>query len=267
MKTLKLTFFTIIFLYLSGITYLTFAQTKYIFFPEKLDSNYTFENQDNITEEVFIKTTDNETINGLFFKANSEKVILYFHGNAGSLKSWQYIYTELKPLGYNILIIDYRGYGKSTGKISEKGLYTDAQSAYNYLINKGFKESNIVIFGRSIGTGVAVDLAKNNPTIHSLILETPYLSLKSLANEYVSFLLPSLWLNYKFDNKMKINDIKAPILILHGTADEVIPYNQGKSLFDERKSNKQMMTFPDGKHNNLSTFPNYISSLKEFLAK
>ncbi|MEY5049568.1 MAG: hypothetical protein RLZZ175_2927 [Bacteroidota bacterium] len=120
MKTLKLTFFTIFFLYLLGITYLTFAQTKYIFFPEKLDSNYTFENQDNITEEVFIKTTDNEKINGLLFKANSEKVILYFHGNAGSLKSWQYIYPDLKPLGYNILIIDYRGYEKVLVKFQKK---------------------------------------------------------------------------------------------------------------------------------------------------
>lgn len=267
MKSFKYFAFTIFSIYFISIALISVAQTKFIFFPEKLTSNFQFENQDDITDEFSIKTLDNETINGLFFNSNSNKVILYFHGNAGSLSSWQYIYPELKPLGYNILIIDYRAYGKSTGKISEKGLYTDAQSAYNYLISKGFESKNIIIYGRSIGTGIAVELAKNNPNIHSLILETPYLSLKSLANEYVPFLLPSLWLNYKFDNKKKINDINVPILILHGTADEVIPFTQGESLFNISKGNKKLVPFPNGKHNNLSTFPNFITSLKEFLAK
>ena len=104
-------------------------QEQFIFFPEKLNRDHSYELSAN-DEEIFIPTFDGESINGLLFKADNAKgVILYFHGNAGSLASWQYVAIDLVPLGYDVLIIDFRGYGKSTGEISEKGLYIDATAS------------------------------------------------------------------------------------------------------------------------------------------
>src|SRR5689334_19470114 len=119
-------------------------QTNLIFFPAKLSSNHEFR-KDVSVEEVNMDTPDGEKINGLFFQSNSKRVILYFHGNAGCLDSWQYVWDDVSGKGFNLFIIDYRGFGKSTGNISEKGFYTDAQTAYDYLLRRGFLADSIVV--------------------------------------------------------------------------------------------------------------------------
>lgn len=240
-------------------------QSKLIFHPEMLDKNFVFDNTNNGTE-VNLNTSDGATINALFYKTNSEKVILYFHGNAGSLRGWQNVYNDFKKFGYNFFIIDYRTYGKSIGKISEKGLYLDAQTAYNYLISKGFLSKNIIIYGRSIGTGIATEIAGSNE-IHSLILEAPFMSLKKLAAEIVPYLLPSLYLNYSFDNLKKINNVHAPVLIIHGDNDSAIPVHHGKKLYDEFKNTKYLVIIKNGEHNNLSAFPEFHKALADFFAE
>ncbi len=243
---------------------LSSLQTNYIFYPEKLSQNYQFANFDKICTEVMIKTPDGETINGLFFDKGSEHTILYFHGNAGSLSSWQYVYRDLEFLGFNLLIIDYRGYGKSSGQISETGLYTDAQASFDYLLGKGFKKEKIIIYGRSIGTGVAVELAQKQEKVGALILETPYTSFGNLANYYMPYLVPSLWLSYEFDNMKKINDVKCPLLVLHGTFDEVIPFHQGETLFKHFQGSKKMVRIDAGNHNNLSLSSDFKKGLSDF---
>lgn len=241
------------------------AQTSLLFHPEKLSSNYKYSNEYYNAEEIFINTSDKETINGIFYKGQSENVILYFHGNAGSLASWQYVYDDFKSLEYNFLIIDYRNYGKSTGELSEKGLYADGQAALDYLKSKGFKEENIIVYGRSIGTGIAIETAKNMDTLKSLILETPYTSMTSLANEKMPYLLPLLILKYRLNNKEKINSIKAPLLIIHGTRDELIPFGHGVALFNEYKGRKEFVKIEDGGHNNLSEYEEFEKGVKRFV--
>lgn len=238
-------------------------QRKIIFYPSKLEAGYTYDARLK-TEEIFLTTADGERINALFFAAEGKKVILYFHGNAGSLDDWQYIYQDFKPLGFNFLIIDYRGYGKSTGKISEKGLYLDSKAAYNFLIQKGFKNEDIIIYGRSIGTGVAVDLASQHP-VKALILEAPFSSFKKLANSKYPFLLPYLTLQFSFNNIKKINCFKSNLLIFHGKQDELIPCKYGDELYQAYSGPKRLVLIPAGGHNNLPTFTQYQTELRSFL--
>src|SRR5688572_9084141 len=145
-------------IYLSVIFLAFLLQTRLIFFPSKLARDHSFRT-DVPNEEVFLRTADNEQINGVFFRGSSEKVVLYFHGNAGSLEGWQYVYDQFQELQLNVFMIDYRGYGKSTGSISERGLNTDGRAAYDYLISRGFSANNIIVYGRSLGSGIAVQLA------------------------------------------------------------------------------------------------------------
>jgi fermentation-respiration switch protein FrsA (DUF1100 family) len=230
----------------------------------KLSSDYHFDNT-NPHEELFIETDDHEYINGLLFKTDSKKVILYFHGNAGALDSWQYIYDKLMVSGVNVLIIDYRGYGKSTGKITEEGLYKDGQAAYDFLVQKGFKKDNIILYGRSIGTGIAVDVASKNES-KALILESPFSNFKRLANSKLPFLFPSLLLKYSFDNLGKINRINTPLLIMHGKKDNLIPVKFGEELYNQYKgTEKNFLMIEEGHHNDLPSFPEYSDALFKFI--
>jgi len=238
-------------------------QSKLLFHPTKLQADFQF-STDRPHHETVISTPDGETISGLFFPAPSDTVILYFHGNAGSLEGWQFVYDDFASLGYNFLIIDYRGYGKSTGTISEKGFYIDAQASYDYLIARGFKPQNIVVYGRSIGSGVAVDLAAQRE-VAGLVLESPYVSIGRLASEKFAYLFPSLYLRYRFDNLSKINNVKAPLLVIHGQRDELIPFAHGQTLYDHFKGKKQIVAVADGHHNDLSDFPQFYPGLRAFL--
>ena len=241
-------------------------QRKFIFFPGKLERDYAFDLKDSCTE-LFLPTPDGAEINALFYRTPSDKAILYLHGNAGDLSSWQQVHHVIQQAtGYNFLIIDYRGYGKSKGRISEDGLYIDAQTAYDYLLKQGFKKENIVIYGRSIGTGVATHLAANNPS-KALVLETPFYNFAKLAHKKMPYLLPRLILVYRFRNNKKINEVKAPLLIIHGTNDKTIPLAHGQKLFDEFKGEKKMVIVRDGQHNNLSGFPEYQKALEDFFAE
>lgn len=218
----------------------------------------------NGATETFIKTKDGETINALFYPGPTNIAILYLHGNAGDLSSWQDVHNDLVGLGHNLLIIDYRGYGKSTGTISEAGLYADAEAAYQYLIEeKQFTPENIILYGRSIGTGVAVEMATRHK-VKQLILESPYSSLKALAKEKVPYLLPSLVMRFAFDNVKKINSVQCPILFFHGAIDTLIPVEHTHRLYDAFKGEKQKIIVPAAGHNDLSEFQEYRDGLMKF---
>jgi pimeloyl-ACP methyl ester carboxylesterase len=210
MYILKIIATTIIVIFFIAVIALYIFQTRLIFYPGKLSKNHRF-NLRPTDKEVFLKTSDDETIHGIFYRGYRSEIILYFHGNAGDLKGWQFAVEDLIDLGYNVLLIDYRGYGKSTGTISEKGFYADAEAAYQFVMHqKDFTIKDIIIYGRSVGTGVAVELASRHK-VKGLILESPYTSLKKLANEKLPFFFPSLYLRYNFDNLKKINQVKFPI--------------------------------------------------------
>jgi hypothetical protein len=235
-------------------------QRSLIFYPGKLPKEYRFEISGS-QEEIFIRTKDGEDINALFYPGSKRDVIVYFHGNAGDLSNWQFIAKDFTKLGYNFLIIDYRGYGKSSGVITEKGLYEDAEAAYQYLVNeKGFSPKNIIIYGRSIGSGVAVELAKKHET-KGLILESAYSSLKKLANEKMPYLFPSLILRYHFDSIEKINDVKSPVIFFHGSDDTLIPLSHTNRLYEKFTGKKKKIIIQGAGHNDLNSFTEYHQAL------
>ncbi len=256
MNVIRIVAFAIVILYFLGIVLLYFFQEKLIFYPGKLSKDFKFKLGDS-GEEVWMKTADGQSINALFYRGHRPEVILYFHGNAGDLSGWQFVAEDFTDQGFNILIIDYRGYGKSSGKISEHGFYEDANAAYHYLLNETkFTGDKIIVYGRSIGTGVAVELASKKK-IKALILESPYSSFSKLANEKIPFFFPGLYVRAKFNNLTKINSIKAPIVFIHGSNDTLIPQTHTEFLYQTRKEKKYKIIIEGGGHNDLNSFADY----------
>ena len=178
-------FLLLLFLFVVFAAGIYYLQNKIIFFPEVLQQDDRFEFQENF-EEIFYETKDGASINALHFKATKPiGIVLYSHGNAGSLRSWGSVAETFLKNDYDLLIYDFRGYGKSTGKISEEKLYQDAEMIYDEL-TKLYPESRIILYGRSIGTGIASKVAVGkNPK--RLILESPYYNLTDLAKRIFPF--------------------------------------------------------------------------------
>lgn len=240
-------------------------QTKLIFPAKKLDPSFPLQTSDKI-HEIVIPTTDSIALSALQINTfHSEKIILYFHGNAGALDSWQFIADDLNYLKTDLILFDYRGYGKSQGTITEAGLYKDAQAVFAYAKKLGYADSNIIIYGRSIGTGIAVDLAQHK-NIDALILESPYSSLKAMIYREFWFMMPFLYLSYDFNSCAKAARIQSKVLILHGTDDEVIPFKYGQQLHSCFKSkNSRFIPIVGGHHNDLDAFPQKPQELKAIL--
>ncbi|ELR70271.1 hypothetical protein C900_03956 [Fulvivirga imtechensis AK7] len=250
----------IVVIYLLLIMAAFLAQEKLIFHPQRLSQAFQF-NLRQGDEEVFLTTSDGKKINALFYPGQADEVILYFHGNAGSLAGWQQIADDFTGLGYNFLIIDYRGYGKSSGEITEQGLYLDGDAAFRFLVEeKGFQPEQVIIYGRSIGSGIATELAKRRDT-KGLVLESPFSSLKTLANQKMPFLFPSLFLQFHFDNIGKLTDIDCPILFIHGGRDGLIPASHSKNLHEAYSGEKKLIVIPHGSHNDLNLYEEYHEAL------
>ena len=237
-------------------------QEKFIFYPEPIDSSYKFSFKIPC-EELFLKSDESE-INSLHFKvANSKGVILYFHGNAGSLDSWGLIGEELTQTGYDFFVFDYRGYGKSKGKRHEKGFHEDARMIYDYLL-KIYPENKIVLYGRSLGSGFATKLAsQTNPK--ALILETPYFSFERVSKHHFPFLPVSLILQWPIRTDLYLPKVKAPVLIFHGTEDTVTPYVHSIELKKFLKKGDDYVTIQFAGHNDIPTYPEYNLYLKKYL--
>lgn len=245
---------------------LTLLQSKLIFFPEVLPASHVFSLAPN-EEEVFIDTADGERISGIWSHVDESKgLILYFHGNAGSLQSWKGVAPELNRLGFDVLMIDYRGYGKSTGSITEDGLYEDVKATWNFALARNVPESSIIIYGRSIGTGPASELALHAPNARALILETPFTSMLAMAKSIYPFLLPELTLRFRFETDQKLPRVNMPILLLHGTLDQVIPVSHSRQLQELLGTKSTLVIIEGASHNNVSAYPAYEEALHSFLS-
>jgi len=241
-------------------------QESLIFFPTRLPADERFSFQRPFVEK-FIETRG-EKIHALYFPNDRDKgVILYFHGNGGALDTWGEVAEELASFSdYGVLMVDYPGYGKSAGKISsETQLHAIADACFQEASLLAGGPKRVVIFGRSIGTGLATRLAAENPEAAALILETPYLSLRDLAAEHYPW-APLFLLKYQFRSDQFLPKISAPVLILHGTRDEVIPFEQGRRLAQLGKS-VTFIEIPGGHHNDLGRYPQYRPAIREFLAR
>jgi len=202
-------------------------------------------------QEITVTTEDEVEITSLYIpSAGSEKVLIYFHGNAGNIYHRIPSLLQLHEFGVNVVGVSYRGYGKSGGAPSEEGVYQDGEAIFKYVIeNLGFTKRNIIIFGRSIGTTVAINTAKHED-IGGIILVTPLTSGKAQAKAGGLASISSLAGN-SFDNITKMKSVKAPLLVIHGTKDRVIPYSMGKDIFDTAHARKKFIKVEGADHNNL----------------
>ena len=250
-------------IYIIVCTLLYFNQESLIFFPKKLLANYSFKYKTKF-EEKTILTSDKINLHGLLFKSDSAKgLIFYLHGNAGALDTWGEMSQVYTDLNYDLFVLDYRGFGKSEGQISnEDQLYSDIQEVYNSL-KLDYEENKIVVIGYSIGTGLAAMVAANNHP-KTLILQAPYYSLIDMMHQDYPY-VPNFLLKYKFKTFEFIQKTNAPTVVFHGTEDEVIYYGSSVKLKEYFKSKDRLVTLNGQGHSAISNNPEYKSQLKAIL--
>ncbi|WP_415190746.1 alpha/beta hydrolase [Psychroserpens sp.] len=263
-KRLKKVCKSLLILYIMIGASLYFLQEKLLFFPTELDQEYQYQFEQPF-EEIFLKPSEDVSINAVHFKVKNPKgVIIYFHGNAGDLSRWGTISEYFVTKDYDVFIMDYRTYGKSTGELNEQAFYDDAQFCYDHLL-KSYLESDITVYGRSLGTGISTFLAsKNKPK--QLILETPYYSVLDVAKQRFPILPVSSLLQYTFPSNEFIVDVICPIIMFHGTYDGVVPYSSAEKLQEVAPNDKTtFITIEGGGHNNLIDFELYRNGIDNIL--
>ena len=245
---------------------LFFTQQLFIFRPRKLPADHQFSFNEPF-REINVPVHGEKNVNIIQFTVPDTArrgVVLYFHGNRENI----YRYAGQAPFftgnGYEVWMIDYPGFGKSTGSRTEKILNEDALLLYR-MANARFPAEQIVIYGRSLGSGIAARLAMVREC-RRLILETPYYSITALAGRYFPIYPVRQLLKFRFPTFEYFEFIEEPITLLHGTRDRVIPYRHSKWLLAKNK-NATLVTIPDGKHNNLSVFPGFRQALDSLLRR
>ena len=241
-------------IYLVILFILTVFQRKIIYYPYKLDKRFEFPMYVPQLEEVFITCEDGCTINGLFAPGREERpVILMFHGNAGNITHRDFLLQGFNRLGYPVLLIDYHGYGKSKGTPSESNLYLDGEASLKWLLEeKNIKPEQIVIFAKSLGSGVAAEVATKN-SFKGLILETPFSSIASVARSHFPYnCFPvGLLIIDKYDTISKIGEIHCPLLFIHGTRDMIVDKKESERLFEKANMPKEMYLIEGADHNDV----------------
>ena len=222
-------------------------------------------------EEIFVKTPDDEKLHGYFLpaKEKTDKVMLFFHGHDENVALWHLAPVNLQQhINVNALIVDYRGYGKSTGKPSTDGIITDALAMYDYLILRGFKPEDISVYGRSMGAAVALEVASRVP-VRLVVFQSGFYSFKEHVKELYPY-VPSCLIKDDFlDSASLIKKIKAPILICHGSKDERVHYNHAYRLFNIAPFQRKLIILEGAGHEHLKKFftEEYFTTLKNLMTQ
>ncbi len=243
-----------------------FFQDRLLFRPEKLPEEFKFV-YDNLTfDEYKVKVKDGVELSGLHFKSVKPKgVVFYLKGNSRSIKGWGKFAIDFIRYQYDVIMVDYRGFGKSNGKRNQEEIKKDLQFIYD-AIKERVDESHIILYGRSMGSGFATKLAStNNPRM--LILDAPYYSMKQVAKRYMPFMPLSWLLRFPIPTYKWIKYVKCPIHIIHGTNDKLIPFQSSIKLSKINAPLSRLHSIIGGGHNNLHTFESYHEILDQILTK
>jgi fermentation-respiration switch protein FrsA (DUF1100 family) len=218
-------------------------------------------------ESVTLATDDGERVHAWWIPApRARGTLLFCHGNAGNLSNRLPSIDIFRGLGLNVLIFDYRGYGQSTGRPSEAGLYRDAEAAWRYLTEtRAIRPAEVVVFGRSLGGGVATWVASRHAP-GALIVESAFTSVPDVAALHYPFLPVRLLARARYDSAARIGTVRAPVLVIHSPADEIVPYRLGRRLFDAAAEPKAFLPI-DGGHNDgfFVTGRRYVDGLDAFV--
>jgi len=243
-----------------------FAQDIILFRPEKLNKEFKFDYNNLNFQEYSIKIKEGVVISGMRFKAKDPiGVVFYLKGNSRSIKGWGKFAIDFIRYGYDVIMIDYRGFGKSTGIRTQESIKEDLQLVYDKIKSK-VDEKHIVLYGRSLGSGFATKLAStNNPRM--LILDAPYYSMSKTTSRYMPFLPMSILLKFPIPTYKWIKYVKCPIHILHGTEDKLIPFHSSIKLATINKDITHLHPILGGGHNNLHNFESYHKTLSEIFTQ
>ena len=253
----------VVLVYLSVTLGLYFFQRSLLYHPT--ENNYSGDKLTVKIEKVNIKTEDNIDLIAWYHKKDNIKfkTILYLHGNAGSLENRIHKINHFNDMNINFLLLSWRGFNGNAGKPSEKGLYQDARSALKWLINQGINEENIIIYGESLGTGVATEIAQNR-NFAGIILESPFTSMIAAGKSKYPIFPIKLLLKDKYESDKKIKNIKSPILIMHGEEDKIVPFWMGEKMF--KLANEPKYSYFSNYDDHMMEFNNeLINSIKLFI--
>jgi hypothetical protein len=256
-------------LYAVMVAFVYYRQSSLIYYPNMPARNIvaTPEQIGLEYQDVQFITEDNINLHGWFIPHQAAKgTVLFFHGNAGNISHRLESIEIFHRLELNIFIIDYRGYGQSEGEVSEQGTYHDAVAAWHYLTRtRGVNAKRIIIFGRSLGASIASWLASKH-TPAALIIESGFSSVPSMAKRIYPF-LPVSWLTYfKYDTRNYVKSIACPVLVAHSRSDDIIPFEEGREIFDAAPAAKQFLEMRGG-HNDgfMISGPTYVDGLRSFI--
>jgi alpha-beta hydrolase superfamily lysophospholipase len=249
---------------IAGIS-LYFLQEKILFHPEKLPADHVF-NFAIPFKEINLAVTNEKNLSIVQFTVPDsirKGVVLYFHGNRRNIERYAPFASNFTSNNYEVWMIDYPGFGKSTGERSESIIYDDAKELYK-MARSRFAKDSIIIYGKSLGSGIASYLASVKDC-KRLMLEAPYYSIDALAAHYAPIYPVSWMCKYHFPTSEYFEKVDAPITIFHGTDDEVIPYKQSKRLIKIAKPGAELITIENGGHNNLNDYPLFHQKLDSVL--
>jgi len=240
-----------------------FLQEKFIFKPEKLKQDFQFK-YDIPFKELFFDVEPGVRINGLhFYREQSFGLILYFHGNTRSIKGWARYARDFYRYNYDVVLVDYRGFGKSTGKRSEKEMLDDMQFVYERLA-KQYSEQHMIVYGRSLGSGFATKVAsENNPRY--LILDSPYYNFTRVIERFLPILPIRYVLRYHLRTDKWIMQVRCHTYIIHGTKDRLIPIRHSEALQRLNPRKITLIRIHEGGHNNLPKFDEYHNFIRDIL--
>ena len=250
--------------YVFILVVLYFYQRNMVYFPDVKRPNATEWGIVDYSPVVQVQSSDGLNIEGWYFSSeNKEKpIIVMFHGNAGHIAHRLFKLPKLIEAGYSVLLAEYRGYGGNPGKPSEEGLYKDARAYLDWLINEeGIQEEDIILHGESLGTGVAVQMATEY-NVGGVVLESAYDSVVNVAKKTYFFVPVRLLMKDQYSSVEKITGMEAPLLMVHGQKDRIIPISFAKNLFDHALEPKKIVIIPEAGHNDLYKYDVSLHILK-----
>ena len=256
-----LLFFVLIYFFTVVLTY--FFQSNLLYHPK--ENNYFNDKLLVSIEKVKIVTQDNIDLISWYHEKNinNHKTILFLHGNTGSLENRIHKINNFKDMNINFLIISWRGFSGNIGKPSEKGLYEDGVSSINWLKEKGLSDNDIILYGESLGTGIATHIAQNRE-FAGVILESPFTSMIDAAKNVYPYFPIRFLLKDKYESDKKIKNLKSPILIMHGEIDKIVPFWMGKKMY--KLANEPKYSYFYEKDNHMMEYnEKMILVLKEYL--
>lgn len=242
---------------------LYFVQDQFIFKPEKLPADFEF-HYDAPFKELFFDVEPDVRINGLhFFVNNPLGLVLYFHGNSRSIKGWAKYARDFYRYQYDVVLVDYRGFGKSTGRRSEAKMLSDMQFVYSRLAER-YPEHHILVYGRSLGSGFAAKVASENKPRY-LILDAPFYNFQKVVERFLPILPIKYVLRYRLRTNKWIRRVNCHTYIIHGTKDRLIPIRHSEKLQQINPNKITLIRIVGGGHNNLPSFPEYHNFIRDIL--